>query len=319
MGTQKNYVPLLYVYIKPYGERRSELLGMFTGHMIPKSVVCTIKLTNLFTALSHIIVIVMLFIESVHPLLLLQEEPDGVMVDYIIPPHHHHHQQHHQHQQLLLEPGSSMSIGASVDRGLSFADVMQFADFGPKLVLHHPHDHHQQQGQDASIENFNRDGDPNNAIDAVNFLKFPVLNNQLIMSGGPGNGSHSNSEGVAQFIYDQQENRNANIYNNPVQLEFMSNAAGNSTDENIVETTGEKIGHGNLEGAAAGKNTGTTKRKRPRTIKTTEEVESQRMTHIAVERNRRKQMNEHLRVLRSLMPSSYVQRVSTYILSKSSY
>ncbi|CAD5323994.1 unnamed protein product [Arabidopsis thaliana] len=34
----------------------------------------------------------------------------------------------------------------------------------------------------------------------------------------------------------------------------------------------------------------------------------QRMTHIAVERNRRKQMNEHLRVLRSLMPGSYVQR-----------
>ncbi|CAA6659550.1 unnamed protein product [Spirodela intermedia] len=50
------------------------------------------------------------------------------------------------------------------------------------------------------------------------------------------------------------------------------------------------------------------KRKRPRSSKTTEEVEIQRMTHIAVERNRRKQMNEHLRVLRSLMPSSYVQR-----------
>lgn len=54
------------------------------------------------------------------------------------------------------------------------------------------------------------------------------------------------------------------------------------------------------------------KRKRPRTIKTSEEVESQRMTHIAVERNRRKQMNEHLRVLRSLMPGSYVQRVSNF-------
>ncbi|GAB2231021.1 hypothetical protein Droror1_Dr00027307 [Drosera rotundifolia] len=40
------------------------------------------------------------------------------------------------------------------------------------------------------------------------------------------------------------------------------------------------------------------KRKRPRTIKTSEEVESQRMTHFAVERNRRKQMNEHLHVLR---------------------
>ncbi|XP_078435147.1 basic helix-loop-helix (bHLH) DNA-binding superfamily protein [Wolffia australiana] len=53
---------------------------------------------------------------------------------------------------------------------------------------------------------------------------------------------------------------------------------------------------------------GKSKRKRPRSLKTTEEVEIQRMTHIAVERNRRKQMNEHLRVLRSLMPSSYVQR-----------
>ncbi|KAG9153094.1 hypothetical protein Leryth_012354 [Lithospermum erythrorhizon] len=51
-----------------------------------------------------------------------------------------------------------------------------------------------------------------------------------------------------------------------------------------------------------------TKRKRPRTAKTSEEVESQRMIHIAVERNRRKQMNEHLSVLRSLMPASYVQR-----------
>jgi hypothetical protein len=34
------------------------------------------------------------------------------------------------------------------------------------------------------------------------------------------------------------------------------------------------------------------------------------MTHIAVERNRRKQMNEYLAVLRSLMPPSYVQRVT---------
>jgi hypothetical protein len=33
------------------------------------------------------------------------------------------------------------------------------------------------------------------------------------------------------------------------------------------------------------------------------------MTHIAVERNRRRQMNEYLAVLRSLMPPSYAQRV----------
>ncbi|KAG2303607.1 hypothetical protein Bca4012_062344 [Brassica carinata] len=50
------------------------------------------------------------------------------------------------------------------------------------------------------------------------------------------------------------------------------------------------------------------KRRRTRSNKNKEEIESQRMTHIAVERNRRKQMNEYLAVLRSLMPSSYAQR-----------
>ncbi|KAI3494819.1 hypothetical protein L1887_40431 [Cichorium endivia] len=50
------------------------------------------------------------------------------------------------------------------------------------------------------------------------------------------------------------------------------------------------------------------RRRRPRVSKNKEEAETQRMTHIAVERNRRKQMNEHLAVLRSLMPESYVQR-----------
>ncbi|KAL2655869.1 hypothetical protein AAZV13_04G089400 [Glycine max] len=56
--------------------------------------------------------------------------------------------------------------------------------------------------------------------------------------------------------------------------------------------------------------TATSRRKRRRTksAKNTEEIENQRRTHIAVERNRRKQMNEYLAVLRSLMPSSYVQR-----------
>ncbi|KAL6972067.1 hypothetical protein U1Q18_031751 [Sarracenia purpurea var. burkii] len=38
---------------------------------------------------------------------------------------------------------------------------------------------------------------------------------------------------------------------------------------------------------------------------------SQRTSHITVERNRRKQMNEHLAVLRSLMPCFYVKRVNT--------
>lgn len=50
------------------------------------------------------------------------------------------------------------------------------------------------------------------------------------------------------------------------------------------------------------------KRKRTRAPKNKDEVENQRMTHIAVERNRRRQMNEHLNSLRSLMPPTFLQR-----------
>ncbi|XP_010518359.1 PREDICTED: transcription factor bHLH70-like isoform X2 [Camelina sativa] len=50
------------------------------------------------------------------------------------------------------------------------------------------------------------------------------------------------------------------------------------------------------------------KRRRTKPTKNIEEMESQRMTHIAVERNRRRQMNVHLNSLRSLIPSSYIQR-----------
>ncbi|KAL0673552.1 hypothetical protein Bca4012_001533 [Brassica carinata] len=39
-----------------------------------------------------------------------------------------------------------------------------------------------------------------------------------------------------------------------------------------------------------------------------EENKQQKMSHVTVERNRRKQMNEHLTVLRSLMPCFYVKR-----------
>lgn len=59
--------------------------------------------------------------------------------------------------------------------------------------------------------------------------------------------------------------------------------------------------------------TGRRKRRRTKSTKNKEEIENQRMTHIAVERNRRKQMNEYLAVLRSMMPPTYVQRVSYYI------
>jgi hypothetical protein len=55
------------------------------------------------------------------------------------------------------------------------------------------------------------------------------------------------------------------------------------------------------------------RRRRARSCKSREEAECQRMTHIAVERNRRRQMNEYLVQLRSLMPESYVQRVRAYV------
>lgn len=69
-----------------------------------------------------------------------------------------------------------------------------------------------------------------------------------------------------------------------------------------------------VQGAATAPISRRRKRRRTAIAKNEEEIESQRMTHIAVERNRRKQMNEYLAVLRSLMPRSYAKRVSFVIL-----
>lgn len=150
----------------------------------------------------------------------------------------------------------------SLDK-LSFADVMQFADFGPKLGL-----------------NENKVSEEETGLDPVYFLKFPVLNEKV-------------QEDDGQFHDDQELGKEGGGSKEDggaaVQLRFL--------DENLEKFPPAATAEGNKG-----------KRKRPR-IKTSEEVESQRMTHIAVERNRRKQMNEHLRVLRSLMPGSYVQRV----------
>uniref|UniRef100_A0A0E0M286 BHLH domain-containing protein n=1 Tax=Oryza punctata TaxID=4537 RepID=A0A0E0M286_ORYPU len=83
--------------------------------------------------------------------------------------------------------------------------------------------------------------------------------------------------------------------------------------EPCTENAGGVGGHQEDQAAAAAVaatavQAGRRKRRRARAAKNKEEVESQRMTHIAVERNRRKQMNEYLAVLRSLMPPSYAQR-----------
>ncbi|KAJ6290012.1 hypothetical protein OIU78_025848 [Salix suchowensis] len=173
---------------------------------------------------------------------------------------------------------SGFCTSASFDK-LSFADVMQFADFGPKLAL-----------------NQTKISEEEIGIDPVNFLKFPVLNDKIdeqsLMVPQLGGEDEERFTGVSSDEYREGmagEDEEARISdNNSVQLQFL--------------------GDQDLQNKNSKPESKTNKRKRPRTIRTSEEVESQRMTHIAVERNRRKQMNEHLRVLRSFMPGSYVQR-----------
>lgn len=148
-----------------------------------------------------------------------------------------------------------------------FADVMRFADFGPKLALNQitiSEEDREQEVEDKAEEG-----------SGIDFLKFPVLNDKLQEESLMANDQHGGDEFELRVSNDLAVIRENPNENSPV-----------------------------LAPGTEGKN----KRKRPRTVKTSEEVESQRMTHIAVERNRRKQMNEHLRVLRSLMPGSYVQR-----------
>ncbi|KAI3746908.1 hypothetical protein L6452_09350 [Arctium lappa] len=208
------------------------------------------------------------------------ENNGNQMVDYLI----NNPIQHH------LPSATGFCSPNSLDK-LSFADVMQFADLGPKLALNQ---------NKTSCHGHDQEDDQETGIDPIYFLKFPVLNERIqedhhhhdhesLLPSSLGDDENVVIEGRCR---DQEEARvcdqgNNNNNNMSVRLQFI----------------GEDVVHKTLV-SDQGKN----KRKRPRTIKTSEEVESQRMTHIAVERNRRKQMNEHLRVLRSLMPGSYVQR-----------
>ncbi|KAH1265519.1 Transcription factor FAMA [Glycine max] len=216
------------------------------------------------------------------------ENNNGSMVDYMpqtTPPHGFY--------------GATSAATTSYDK-LSFADVMQFADFGPKLALN----------QAKNCEE--------SAIDPVYFLKFPVLNNKMeedqqnmMMNNDDPDGdeaeNHHHDERFnnlvsvedkeGMMVREDEETTRVSDDNNSVQIRFLGHEEPQQKNNCAVQE--------NKNG----------KRKRPRTVKTSEEVESQRMTHIAVERNRRKQMNEHLRVLRSLMPGSYVQRVRISMLS----
>ncbi|CAI0380334.1 unnamed protein product [Linum tenue] len=208
----------------------------------------------------------------------------------------HNHNHNHNHNQ------SMSSSPSGLEKLMSFADVMQLADFGrPKLPV-------------------------NSMEDPVYFLKFPVLNDRIIT-----NTNHNEEEEEEQEVDERRQQQqlmmkmmsSSSSEAPPQMIRFDgdttrvwgSNKAEASEGQLLQFVNNDQQAGGTIssvpEGAAAAakNNNNNNKRKRaPRSIKTSEEVESQRMTHIAVERNRRKQMNEHLRVLRSLMPGSYVQR-----------
>ncbi|KAJ6378083.1 hypothetical protein OIU78_028337 [Salix suchowensis] len=90
-----------------------------------------------------------------------------------------------------------------------------------------------------------------------------------------------------------------------IESDFHSNSNWNISNSSSQEINCAWNGGLVTGGNAAG---GRRKRRRRRSIKDEAEVAHQRMTHINVERNRRKQMNEYLAAIRSMLPPSYVQR-----------
>ncbi|KAJ7537560.1 hypothetical protein O6H91_11G011500 [Diphasiastrum complanatum] len=113
------------------------------------------------------------------------------------------------------------------------------------------------------------------------------------------NESNQNGAGYTQNVDDYSHQESG-------QSRSASNSEKSPKDELL--STYLPFSCGQSQSSCGPSNQKRLKRKRTKFSKNIEEVESQRQTHIAVERNRRKQMNEHLSALRSLMPGSYVQR-----------
>ncbi|KAG8481138.1 hypothetical protein CXB51_025926 [Gossypium anomalum] len=171
-----------------------------------------------------------------------------------------HHQHQHQHQQPRIGESCGDNNNGMVDYmvyttptsfdKLSFADVMQFADFGPKLALNQTRIPEDETGIDPSGY----------------FLRFPVLNDKLedeSLMVPP-----SGIENVEELVEDKHREDEARVSDNAaVQLRFF----GEDDD--------------------AAKN----KRKRPRTIKTSEEESK--------EANERASSSVEIP-----LPGSYVQR-----------
>ncbi|KAG9155638.1 hypothetical protein Leryth_003930 [Lithospermum erythrorhizon] len=111
------------------------------------------------------------------------------------------------------------------------------------------------------------------------------------------------------FSYNNSSNNNNTLNPPPFNAAAIDSSCSKLLPmrrSNEIEAESSRKKH-NLAGMSGGGGR-KKRRRRPKVCKSEEEAETQRMTHIAVERNRRKQMNEHLAVLKSLMPESYVQR-----------
>ncbi|KAM0888148.1 hypothetical protein ACQ4PT_028505 [Festuca glaucescens] len=173
----------------------------------------------------------------------------------------------------------------SLDK-LSFSDVLQFADFGPRLALNQPSaDHHDDARDDDDEESY--------------FFRFQSHELSAADDADP--------RGAAGIHHAAEQDGGSNTAEGSGGARDQDHGGGISESTTLVQ---QSDGGGRVTGQKAGGDQAAKsgRRKRPRSTKTSEEVESQRMTHIAVERNRRRQMNDYLRVLRSLMPGSYVQR-----------
>ena len=196
------------------------------------------------------------------------------MVDYMLG-----HNHVHAPPAAPAPPTTQSQQAVSFDK-LSFSDVLQFADFGPKLALNQPAASAGPGGGGEDADDIDDDDDDGY------FFRFQSLPATTLPQ------RHANHEAAGSKTTADQD----------------GGAAGGVSESTTLVQQGD---HGRAENKGAGdqQQGKSSRRKRPRTVKTSEEVESQRMTHIAVERNRRRQMNEYLRVLRSLMPGSYVQRV----------
>ncbi|KAE9609059.1 hypothetical protein Lal_00020330 [Lupinus albus] len=121
-----------------------------------------------------------------------------------------------------------------------------------------------------------------------------------------------NEDYLYSLVGEKEEEKVLGIINNNIEQNIHA-TTWDSSSTSVLQNAKEQWDyfHSSPEACTVSTTTTTTgrrKRRRTKNAKNKEEIENQRMTHIAVERNRRKQMNEYLTVLRSLMPLSYVQR-----------